>query len=431
MPQIIELLEKRKKKFIKRKYRPWDLTGERQIADTGSTTTPTHSIKPEIELSSEPTEIATPLKAKTLRIDSTEVNSDKFNNTTLGNIKDNNIGINKTTEKEPLGNDLVTIGKQKSNNKQTIREQLDNELSPNSLKNQLQNLSGIQGQIFNIIANICLSRGENETGPIDTKLLSLNINTSYGSTKTSINRLIQKGFLSRKQGKRAKGGYINLGIPSEVIHVITNLRQQTKSTQLLSSILNTNPRQLDNKLANDLLHNSSNINNTTTIPEDWENIDITPLEEFGFNKLRLQQLVQFNSPSVVQESINHFAYALKHNPNTKKYTQDGKNPINVLMGVLRKGSNWFEANYESPKDKALREFLERKKKEKENREKIINDLMLLEFEDWRQALSEDEIKKIVPASSYNIKAEAPKTVALQVYYKNKILIPRLKKEGIL
>jgi len=47
---------------------------------------------------------------------------------------------------------------------------------------------------------------------------------------------------------------------------------------------------------------------------------------------------KYNTPQIVQESINQFSFGFNHNSQIKKYA----NPLLVFMGVLRKGEAWIE-----------------------------------------------------------------------------------------
>ena len=48
---------------------------------------------------------------------------------------------------------------------------------------------------------------------------------------------------------------------------------------------------------------------------DWKKINFEPLIEIGFSQTQLKQLAtqNLNTPEIVQESINHFAFGLKNN----------------------------------------------------------------------------------------------------------------------
>ncbi|WP_139121821.1 BlaI/MecI/CopY family transcriptional regulator [Piscirickettsia litoralis] len=68
-------------------------------------------------------------------------------------------------------------------------------------------------------------QGNNSSGPIETAVLSKYIGASYGTTKTSIARLVSKGFLERQKGKTARGGYIDLKIPEEIKEILIEQKQ--------------------------------------------------------------------------------------------------------------------------------------------------------------------------------------------------------------
>src|SRR5699024_4069842 len=94
-----------------------------------------------------------------------------------------------------------------------------------------------------------------------------------------------------------------------------------------------------------VLSSSSNINiikNTTTktarekvekLSAEWQTIDHTVLAEIGFNNSHLLQLYKMANldPIVVQDSIYHFAFDLKHND---KKTAIKGDILNYFMGIV-------------------------------------------------------------------------------------------------
>lgn len=91
------------------------------------------------------------------------------------------------------------------------------------------------------------------------------------------------------------------------------------------------------------------------------------------------------TPEIVQDAINRFAYSLEHNAKVKAYND----PLNVLMGVLRKGQRWIEPNYISAKELALREMLDDKRKKQQQHEAMIRELIDLEFPEWRKSSTDE------------------------------------------
>ena len=366
MPQLDDILEKRKeKKFIKKTYRPWDLSGESHINNAAEQAT--------IEIVN-PSE--TTAQEKKIDIES-----------------DNSIDNNKVSIREQIDSNPVTNRYQIDNDSITIREQLDNELGANSLKQTVIKLSGLQKNLVDFIFDICIARESLETGPIETNLISKHLNTTYGTLKTTIHRLVERNIITRLPGKTARGGYINIGITKEVKKVYQESKIMTLKGKSTFDIISNIRQQLDN---NFVTNSSSNILNTTTLKprrtlsEEWSNIDIEPLKQIGFSETQLMQLDNKNNPEIVQESIYHFAYGLEHNPKFKSYTD----PLNVLMGVLRKGQAWFEKEYKSQQEIAMEELLKQKKLRREREIKLREELTKAEFEDWFDGMKDGKKQEI-------------------------------------
>ncbi len=215
------------------------------------------------------------------------------------------------------------------------------------------------------MTEICSSKNLLETGPLETSKIANHIDTPVASVKTSIKRLIDKGFIFRNTGRRARGGFVNFYLQQEILDIVS---EQKKFFIDHSSQLNSfNPfrEQLENNLS--YISSNNKINTITkskeVIPEEWNNVDYESLHRIGFSKTQIMQLIDKADPNIVQESINHFAFGLENNQKLKKYDD----PLNVLMGVLRKGQAWFEKDYRSPKEIAQLKLIEIKKAEIERK----------------------------------------------------------------
>ena len=176
--------------------------------------------------------------------------------------------------------------------------------------------------------------------------------------------------------------------------------------------------QIDN---NERYSSNNNIKNITTtkkqvnLPEEWQRIDCEALAPIGFTTTQLKQLVEKNEPSLVQESINHFAFGLEHNQKLQKYDD----PLNVLMGVLRKGQSWLEKDYRSPKELAQRQLYEMKKAEIERKRELEDEAYKLAFIEWQQHLSTEEIEQIAPSKRRSGDI-TPQPAKLSLYFKENI-----------
>lgn len=319
------------------------------------------------------------------------------------------------------GNKLITFREQtdnKDNNKVTEKYITDNVTSNDdepisSIIGSIKKLYGIQKIIFNYVVQLCTQRGLLNTGEVLCNDLALAASCSSGCIRTSLIRLVEKKLILRLAGKRCRGGYMVLGITHEILNANFMLNNELTS----------------NRTDNNQLYISSYYkNNTKALPDEWKKIDIEPLCHIGFSELQLHQLFETKmaDPDLVQDSIYKFAFALEHKEKTKAYPD----PLNILMGVLKKGRMWVEASYVSPKIIALRELAHEKQREKEEYDMLITKLADLEFPKWKMNLTEAEIEAIVPSHTLRIKTYAAVAAALRIYFVEKVLLPRIEKENL-
>jgi len=407
MPNLNKIIKDRDdKKFVKKQYRPWDLTGEESLGNKEK------SNLQQLD--------------KTLNIvkDNEIQNLDNIKVSDTSSLISKELDINLDNIKASIGEQTDNIkisirdhlDNKQETNKETIREQLDINLDPTTVYHHLIKLAGVQKNILNFIVDLSLVRECFDTGPIETSAIALYTKSSIGVVKISIKRLIDKGFISRNRGKQAKGGYINLSISENIFKaVIEQRKKNNNSISNSADLINSIRYQLDNES----LYSSSNLkNNITTkkieqIPDEWQEIDFEALSHIGFTKTQIKQLIDKNEPALVQESINHFAYGIEYNPKFLKY----EDPLNVLMGVLRKGQGWFEKDYRSPKEIAQQQLIEMKKAEIERKKIQEEELYKLGLYEWQQKLTPIEINEIAPVKKGD---PTPQAAKLSLFFKEKI-----------
>jgi hypothetical protein len=271
--------------------------------------------------------------------------------------------------------------------------------------------------------------------PID--ILSKRISADKNTTRTSIKRLQKKSILMKVTGTRGRHGCTRILVPNFIAKECFNLFNCMPCS--LDDNRNVNGDINRNINGNtEPISSSSYILTTTTnsdgssqveLPENWKLLDIDPLVGIGFSETQIKQLIDKNIFEVVQESIYHFAYGLEHNPKTQEYKKNGKNPLNVLMGVLRKGQGWFENSYRSPHEIAQEKFLKHKMAEQERLKNLEAEAYKLALLQWKETLSAEEFEKIAPSKKSN-EDIIPQDVKLSLYFKEKMW-PEKRKEFII
>lgn len=365
-----------------------------------------------------------------------------INNNNIGTKAESEIGTNgnKWEQKEEQSDIII---RDEIRNKNTHSFTTENDSSkqqpsqskvPNTKVKQedqilkcLRKTTGHQLQIMAALTSHIKSKKEIENQiDIPVSVLAKRINADKGTTRTSIKRLQKKNILLKSKGERGRHGCTQVIIPNFIIKECLNLFQCSPYP------LDENEYVINNENRNVIdVYSSSNIINTTTnreinrnnLPDEWVDINIDSLKEIGFSITQLKQLhsKKLNTPEIIQESINHFAYGLENNPKVKKYSE----PLNVLMGVLRKGQAWVEPNYQSPHEIAQRQLIECKKAERDRLKQLEEDAYKLALEEWQETLTTEQLEEIaLPKRGRG--DLMPQHVKLSMYFRENIWPDRKK-----
>lgn len=338
------------------------------------------------------------------------------------------------TNRQQTDNKPITNRQQSTDKFVSNRQQTDNKTGNKLVTNRQQTgnkpitnwsfsiLTGIQRKILIFVFNECKKSLSKITKPLTLEYMSHHINSDKMSIKTSVYRLEMKNFLLRVEHKCGRGGWTKYELPKEVFHDI--LQNETDNKLI------TNWQQTDNKLATQPttqpvtmpLSSSSDINITTTteLSTEWQKINWSSLESIGFNAGHLTQLQRTETVKVeyVQDSIDHFAYDLAHNGKTKEIKT---NPLSYFMGIMKRvGMYTAPDNYESETDKALRLYIEAKKRQQEKQAALEAEVIDLSYNEWVSGLTEDEKISFLPDHALNSKLEGAKISALRAYFKKNI-----------
>ena len=393
MPDINSLLEKSKKKFKKSEYRPWNYLEqlEQETATEKSPEKAVNTVNEPIQESYNQQSSLAQLK-KFLNLE--ENSSDNKNHEITHELKCEEKKllpkINSTPEvtKTSIAGDISAKPPKK-----------------NSLHLLMQDLSGHQKKIFDLIVDKCIARNDLFTGNITLAAFQEITLTSRRMINTSVARLEEKNFIIREKGKPGRGGYYRFSIRQNVLDEVIAFRKlfgyEKEVVSSEESIVAVSPY-------------------LKLLPHDWQTITLDSLADIGFNISHLTQLYKEGnlSPEIIQESIEHFAFDIKQN--NKKNTIK-TSPISYFMGILKRVGYYNPPeNYVSPKAQALQELLERKQKEKDDRDHKLKELINIYFEEWNLTLTEETKASIIPADIWYGKLAAAKIASLRTYFTEKI-----------
>ncbi|WP_419421427.1 hypothetical protein ACNVED_15935 (plasmid) [Legionella sp. D16C41] len=256
-------------------------------------------------------------------------------------------------------------------------------------------------QLFRYLYELTQSAGEDYKTPrVKLRDMMLYINISKDSARTALRFLLKQKFIERIEFQPGHLGWSRYQLNENICNELE--REVLKGSIKPFEITKNKAIETSTLSITDLLDN-------------WEDVDISPLEYIGFNKKHLLQIKNKSTPDVVQESINHFAYSLKYNAKTKEYP----NPLATLITVLKRGEAWLEPNYQSPQELAQLKIIEAKKAELERKKAIEEELYKIAFDEWQQDLSKEELDSLAPDGRKK-GDPTPPAAKLSIYFKEKI-----------
>jgi hypothetical protein len=229
---------------------------------------------------------------------------------------------------------------------------------------------------------------------------------------TSIQRLMNKKLLFRENGKRGRGGFYCFRINEEVKEAAIEYRRL--ATLDSSEATKVNDQQIEDY---EITRIDGRKYSNTILPKEWDEIDIEPLRQIGFSRNHLIQLYREGGFEIhlLQDSIYHFAFDLKYNNKAASITKSS--PLGYFIGILKRSAVYAAPdNYEAPKDRALREYLERKKIEKEKRDARLKELINIAFDDWQSKLNQEQKDRLLPEDVRNGRLAGAKLAALRTYF---------------
>jgi len=345
------------------------------------------------------------------------------------------------TVNKPQTNCKQTVNKLQTNCKQTANELEINRkqtafTTVNKTTNKLQtnckqipenqeqkihitSLVGIQLSVLFLIYESCKTNQSNTSQPLSIEYLSLTLKIGIKTIKTSIQRLIKKGCLLRAETKVGRGGWTKYSLPKTVFQellqkeTVNKLQTNCKQTAFTTALTTVNN-----------LPSSSSLNlnkaTTTELPEVWLDIDLSALESINFSTAHLSQLYKYGGfePALVQNSIYHFAFDLEKNNKSKEIKT---NRLSYFMGIMKRvGIYTAPENYESPRDQAMREYVESQKLLEIQRKAMEEELMQLARRAWLDKLSEEEKSNILLEEGKGKVDVTPEAVKLSLYFKANI-----------
>ena len=370
MANNAELLKKAKKKFTPTKYRAWENIYEKALErqDDEKSLNNKHPKTQIAEATKKNTSSEAKGNSKISKGTQEVTKLDTKQATKINTKPDTNVGLTAIAEKDKI--------------------------------EALKLLFGNSKKIMSFFVSECIKNKSNSTTLLNNAYISQFTGVKMGSVRNTINRLIKKGILEKIPLK--KGG---AGAPSKYYIPI--------------NIYNHIGSDLNKDFTYGLGHNNEYQDfNRNELSNLWPQINFDDLKDYGFSGNHINQIAKLGviSPDDLQESIDYFVFDLLKN---NKASEIKKSPIDFFMGILRR-EGFYNApkNYESPMEKTLRLKVAQAKQQQERRQKMENELIDIEFVEWKSNITNTEKDKIFPEKVKQSRFDAEREGYLRTYFKD-------------
>ena len=273
----------------------------------------------------------------------------------------------------------------------------------------INKLHGNQKDILFLIASLCIKNETLSTGKLNMELFTSATGATVNTIRSSIRRLNKRKLIEKEAWCPGRGGYVSFNISEDAKKAVIETRKPNEASE--GMFLSSTPPGYDSEEFAD----EKRVKNHN-MPNEWLDIDYSPLESIGFSLGHLLQIHRefVKNPdkelpaSVIQDSINALAFDLKHNNAANNFKNS---PAVVLTAVLKKGWPYVSTTpekFKTPRQEAMQAYTRMRAIQQETKLKIQQELKDVEFTDWQSSLSEEDLLALCPES--DISKDLPKNL---------------------
>lgn len=253
-------------------------------------------------------------------------------------------------------------------------------------------LVGLQRKVLIFFFQDCKNRRSKTTQEMTVQHIAEHQNITFGSVKTTIMRLEQKGYIKRFMYKNGRGGWASFEIPDPVYQELLQyedfLKLDTNRTQT--------EHKVDTKLNTNSPYSSSNIINTTTT--DPEIVIPKELQDMGVSIKSLTAYLVNMTAQELQQSIDAFNYDLMNN------LVKSSTPLNMLFGILKKGRPYLSSHFTEQLNRDVAEAIKRSEEVEQKHKALEEANFKARFYEWRLN-NKEEADRLLATSGLGSRSE--------------------------
>lgn len=254
------------------------------------------------------------------------------------------------------------------------------------------------------------SSGNRITPPINGNTFASSVLfKSYKQAKDILYELKVSGFLHNHYAKHGRGGFVQYLIEKEIYQACLLAEGSAKTTDYLrANNGKTTDISTDKPTEAGPSSSISDLKNLNTNTGDADFVIAENLRLIGVGQKNLRSILSDGALSVeeIQGSLDQFSHDLSTGVVKK-------NPLNLLMGILRKKNVYISASYTQQTERDLAEHLARIAAHEENKNKLAEAKRAEEFGKYLESNPQflADVRKSLGGGSFNLSDEVLKKMA--------------------
>ncbi len=334
-----------------------------------------------------------------------------------------------------------TIRAQSPANKSTHRSTTDQiigaQLEHKIGRLDFESLVGKELAFVQIVFKDCVSNGSLVSSKFSNHFIAQLLSVQPNTLKTIVKRVVDKGFLSRSDGKRGRGGYLQFAISEDLYRkMLVSFggfhRENYKSTiggQLEDNWSTNRSTEKSTEPPSKLV---SNINNLLTKNEggrpNFSTIDISGLHRFGITEKQLRDF-ENQKLSFPLEQLEDFVWKFEQYASNANNIKGVRSVVGLFCKMAQSLASGVDplSHIKTPEEMALENALAASQRALAERGRVEGELKQNRFLDWFNALDESERNKLAPPTSLITSGSELQKKQLSGYFSENIW-PELKNQ---
>jgi hypothetical protein len=279
-------------------------------------------------------------------------------------------------------------------------------------------LVGTQRRVFEYFFDMCQKFASMKTPRLTLESMASATGLTESQIHSATKQLRQKNCITLSNRKDGRGGWVEYSVVQSAFELWFRLNTKHNRSQNVEITELKRSQEAGHKAGHEAPSSSRDLylKETTTTREDYvSGLDLSSVEAVGITQSVISRCIDLYpglQPEKLEDLIFRFGEYIK---DPKNRVQNARGFFISLAEQVSKGQIPLD-HIETPSERLMREFVERKKEAKAKAQEIEQAALEFEFETWFEELTPEMKLKLVPETSMLKLNSAPHRAMLKGHF---------------